>query len=832
MSPRIPRLNTLRAAVLSSLLWTSAALFAWEQPAPEALERKVGDILGRLTLEEKVALCSGDNATFRGIPRLGIDAVRCVDGPRGPNGGRQTTAFPTGVAFGATWNPGLVREAGRVMGVETRSMGYGMLLGPGINILRDPLGGRFFEYYSEDPHLTAELAVAIVRGIQSEGVAACVKHYAANNREDNRNHYMSMVDERTLHEIYLPAFRRSVQEGGAWAIMTSANGVNGDFVSDSRALLRDVLKDGWGFDGFVLTDWLETRSTEKAAFAGLDVSMPGRNSLFGAPLLAAVRDGRVPESVIDDKVRRILRVYGRVGALDGRKIDEGAARNTPVHQAVARKIAEESMVLLKNDGGLLPLDPARLKNVLVVGPNADKRLCVAGYGGSSWVEGPYEISPLRGIRAVLGDRVRHLSTEALGGFHRIPVDTMVPVDGERGFRADYTGRDGAKVSAVVPGLNFMWEMRGPDPRIAPEGFKAVFTGRIDPPQDGIYRLRLRAGGVASIFDVETHQRIAAVHSGAGLGSDVVAVQLQKGRPFPFRVTYERLPGDAWLDVEWETPSAAPDSWARLDEAAKAADAVVFVGGLDHGVDTEGRDRPDMAFPAVQQAMIRRLADANPNTVVVLINGSPLELGGWIDRIPSVIEAWYPGMEGGNALADVIFGRVNPSGKLPFTWPKRLADSASHALATQSTDRVDYTEGLLVGYRYHDARKVEPQFAFGHGLSYTTFAYENLRLRADGDDVRVTLTVRNTGERDGSETVQLYVEPERSSVERPLRELKAFRKLALKRGEAAEVAFTLGRDAFSHYDPSSRAWVKHVGSCAIHAGTSSGDLRVSAKVSLR
>lgn len=821
----------LALVVSSSGYVLSGEASAAGSEADSALEKKVDALLAQMTFDEKLALCSGDNAKFRGVPRLGIPAVTCVDGPRGPNGGKQSTAFPTGVAFGSTWNPDLIQEAGKVMGNETRAEGAGMLLGPGINILRDPLGGRFFEYFTEDPHLNAELAVSIVKGIQSEGVAACIKHYACNNREENRNYYMSIVDDRTMHEIYLPAFRRAVEEGGAWAVMTSANGVNGDFVSDSHKMLQEILKDEWGFDGFVLTDWLETRSTEKAALAGLDVSMPGRDSLFGAPLVEAVKAGRVPESVIDDKARRILRVYGRLGVLDGRDLREGAARHKPEHQAVARKVAEESLVLLRNEGGVLPLNPDKLRSVLVIGPNADKRLCLGGYGGSSWVESPYEITPLRGIRNVLGDRVRYLSTEKLGGFQRIPSDVMVPIDGEKGFRASYTGADGAKLEKVVPQINFMWEMRGPAPEIAPEGFKAVFEGRIDPPMDGTYRLRLTVGGEASLFDVETHQRISAVNSAAGMRSDTVAVQMKKGQPFPLRLTYSRLPGDASIDLEWETPSSTPQAWEELKKEAAAVDVVIFVGGIDHGVDTEGRDRTDFAFPAVQQEMIKAIAGVNKNLVVVLLNGSPLELGGWLKHAPAVLEAWYPGMEGGNAIADVLFGKVSPSGRLPFTWPKSLGDSPSEVLGTQDKDRVNYSDKLMVGYRYYDSRNVEPEFAFGHGLSYADFTYGPLKTEVGKDGVSVVMNVKNTSDREAAEVVQLYVKPIKPSVDRPVHELKAFEKLVIAPGESREVRFTLGRDAFSFYDEAGSAWKFDPGSYEIRVGASSRDIRSSALVTL-
>jgi beta-glucosidase len=797
------------------------------------LEKKVNDLLQLLTLEEKVGLCSG-NGNFRGVARLNIPDLILSDGPRGPNGGGPATAFPACVMFGSTWNPELIEQVGKVMGTESRSKGIGILLGPGINIQRDPLGGRFFEYYTEDPYLNSRLAVAIVKGIQSEGVAACLKHYACNNREENRNFYMSMVDQRTLHEIYLPVFKASVQESHAWSVMTSANGVNGEFVSDSAILLNDILKKAWGFDGVVLTDWLQTRSTEKAALAGLDISMPGGECGFAKPLLAAVKEGRVPVSVLDDKARRILRMYGRIGLLDQRKLSEGAARNTLQHQDLARRVAEEGIVLLKNSTQLLPLDPESLKNVLVVGPNADQRFCVPGLGGSSWVSGPHEITPLAGIRNVLGDKVRYLSTDDLGGFQPIPASLVKTMDGQQGFQAKYyaKGKDKPAVERVEPQINFMWEMRSPDATIPPDGFQADFIGQIIPPTSGNYTLRVTAGGNAWVFVEKGGGAPTAIADRAmGIPSATALIQMQKGKPVYLHIRYTRQPGDASLSLTWQPPASPEQSWVKVEEAARAADAVIVVAGLDHNLDTEGRDRSDMEFPSVQQALINRVAQQNSNTVVVLVNGSPLELGGWLPNVSSVVEAWYPGMEGGHAIAGVLFGRVNPSGRLPFTWPKKLQDSPSWKLGTQTLDRVDYTEGLMVGYRYFDTKQVEPEFPFGYGLSYTTFSFKDLQVRKQKGRVYASITVGNTGKRDGLATVQFYVRPMKPSVARPAHELKAFQKIAVKAGQSERVEVELGADAFSYFDETAQAWKVDPGRYEIQACSSSRDVLVTSPITI-
>ena len=805
------------------------------EPAPPgkpALEKKIDDLLQQMTLEEKIGLCSGTGgSTLRGVPRLHIPDVQVTDGPRGPHAGGSTTAFPSGVLFGATWNPALIRQAGQVMGNETRAAGDGILLGPGINIQRDPLGGRFFEYYTEDPYLNGRLAAAIVQGIQSEGVAACLKHYACNNREDNRNDYMSKVDARTLNEIYLPGFKAAVQDGHAWAVMTSANGVNGNFVSDSRLLLNGILKGQWGFDGLVMTDWLQTRSTEKAALAGLDVSMPGGVCGFSAPLLEAVKAGRVPESVIDDKARRVLRVYARIGLLGSEPAASQASLNTAAHQSVARRVASEGIVLLKNSGRLLPLNPDHLKSILVLGPSADKRFCVVGLGGSSWVEGPYEITTLAGIRHVMANKVQYLATDDLGGFQPIPAEMMQAVDGTRGFQTKYfaQGSDSPAVQRVEPQVNFMWEMRSPDPKIPPAGFRAQFIGRVIPPATGTYTIRVVTGGKAWFYvEAGGGAPVAVADTSAGRPSATAVVEMQKGKPFDLRIDYTRQPGDAALSLTWEPPSAQ-QAWETVDTAARKADTVIVVGGIDHSLDSEGRDRTNMHFPPVQETLINRVARLNPKTVVVLINGSPLELGGWLPHVPAVVEAWYPGMEGGNAIADVLFGRIDPSGRLPFSWPKKLEDSPSHRLGTENKEEVDYKEKLMVGYRYYDTKNIAPQFPFGYGLSYTTFSFGPLHAIQKNGMVSLNVTVKNTGVRDGLETVQIYVRPLKPSVARPAHELKAFQKISLQAGQSRRVTVELDPKAFSYFNAARNQWQVDPGPYEIQAGISSRQILSAAKI---
>ena len=808
--------------------------------------QRIEKILSSLTLDEKVSLCSGgripgDRPCFKGIERLGIPNVREVDGPRGASVGSGTTAFPSGVLLGATWNPTIIEQAGKVMGEESRALGYRVLLAPAINILRDPLNGRFFEYYTEDPYLNGAIAVGLIKGIQSEGVAACAKHYVCNNRENNRNYYMSILDDRTLHEIYLPGFKAAVQDGDVYTIMTSANGVNYEYVSDSRKLLTDILKDKWGFKGLVLTDWLQTRSTEKAAFAGLDISMPGGDECgFGNSLLKAVKSGKVSEDVINDKVRRILGIYDKVGALDNSDFKKGAQLNTNAHQEIAKNVAEDGIVLLKNENHTLPLDASKVKNILVTGPNADKRFCIIGMGGSSWVESPYEVTVLNGLKKLIGDsKVTYISSDNLGGFKVIPQNVLEPINGVGGFNGRYyvKGKSEPILNRVDKTVDFMWEMNAPDKSIKVEDFReARFDAKIMPPVSGKYTFRfIVGGGSALVYNNEwAGAPVAIVDPKRGLSPVTASIDLKKGVPYHLCIIYSKGIGDAAIRVEWETPQSelSKKQLVKIDKAAKKADAVIYVGGIDNSLDTEGRDRVSLTFPQAQESLINHLARYNKNINVVLINGSPLEIGGWLPNVRSVSESWYPGMEGGTAVANVLFGKVNPSGRLPFTWPKKLADVPCYKLAYQDNDNVIYKDSLMVGYRYYDTKNVEPQFPFGFGLSYSKFVYSNLKVENIGDNqVKGSVTLTNDSKVDGAEVVQVYVKPVNPSVERPIHELKYFKKMFVKAGESVNVNFILKQNAFSYYDIHTADWKVDKCNYEIEIGNNSQNIVARASVSL-
>ncbi len=806
----------------------------------EKIDSKVENIIKQMTLEEKIKmLVGGGPSEFEGIPRLGISNMICSDGPRGPHG---PVGYPAGISIGASFNPELVKEEAAAIGKECRAKGIGMLLGPAVNINRDPLGARFFEYYTEDPYLDAQLTASFVQGIQSQHVSACVKHFVCNNRDWNRNDYMSIVDKRTLHEIYFPAFKAGVKEGHTLGIMTAANGVNNEFCSDSHYLLTDVLKDTWGFKGFVITDWLGTRSTKKAAFAGLDISMPySENSLFGKPLLTAVQTGEVPIKVIDDKVRRILQVMEWAGNLDKGGIKATNSFDTTSHEEIALKAAEEGLVLLKNNNKVLPLDRKKIKKILVLGPNANKRFCVIGLGGSSWVDSPDEVTVLKGIKDLAGPsvKVKYFSANELGGFQQIDSKYLKTDDGKNGFTAKYYNgeiSDKPVITRFEKNVDFNWEMRSPDiEKINSDNFSAQFTTQIIPPITGTYVLRVKADDNAWIFvDRQGGAPIAVSDKNKGIGEATATVQMVKGEPFFIRIDYHENTGDASCFLDWQMPkdkSIIEKETKSLDKEVMDADAVVFVGGIDHSLDSEGRDRLNIDFPKSQQDIINHISKINPRTIVVLVNGSPLKLGGWINNVPSVLEAWYGGSRAGTAVAKALFGDIDPSGRLPFTWPKRLKDSPSHAIGSENKDFVYYKEGIMEGYRYYLTKNVKPEFPFGYGLSYTNFKYTKLNIVQKKDRIIASVELKNTGKRYGAEVVQLYIHAENSKVERALRELKGFQKVFLKPGETKEIALTLSPIDFAFYDVNKKAWHVEEGKYDIQIGSSCADIKLSQQVDM-
>lgn len=705
------------------------------------LEERVEDALSRMTLEEKVRVLHAQSKfSSAGVPRLGIPELWCTDGPHGIRPevlwdewdqagwtNDSCVAFPALTCLAATWNEDMSALYGKSIGEEARYREKDVLLGPGVNIYRTPLNGRNFEYMGEDPYLASKMVVPYVQQVQENGVAVCVKHFALNNQEAKRHEYDAVVDDRTLHEIYLPAFKAAVQEGGAWSVMGAYNLYRGQHLCHNEYMLNGILKQDWGFDGAVISDWGGTHDTAESISNGLDLEFgTWTNGLRGEtsntydsyyladPYLARLRSGEASMEVLDDKVRRVLRLIFRT-AMNTRK--PFGSLCSPEHYDAARRIAGEGIVLLKNDGGVLPLDLSSTRRIAVIGENAIKMMTVGG--GSSSLKVQHECTPLEGIRAAAGDKAEIVY--------------------ERGYVGDVSG-----------------------------DYNGVVTG----------------------------QDLSESRSESQLTADAVAL-------------------------------------------AASSDAVIFVGGLNKSAhqDCEDSDRLGLELPYAQDKVISALAKVNPNLVVVIISGNAVAMP-WADEVNGIVEAWFGGSEAGNALADVLFGKVNPSGKLPFTFPAKLEDNGAHALGAYDPDavRVEYKEGIYVGYRWADKMQVKPLFAFGHGLSYTDFSYGGAKCSKSvvrsGADVQVSVDVTNIGQVAGKEVVQLYIGDDESSVERPVRELKGFRKVALEPGETRTVNFTVTPDMLKFYDTASGSWVLEKGSFTVYIGSSSTDIRTTARFEVR
>ena len=814
------------------------------------MEKRIEQILTSLTLEEKITLLAGaDSWHTHSIERLGIPALKLSDGPNGVRGeGRDTleatsASFPVGTAMGATWNPELIGQVGKALAQESKAKGAHVLLGPTVNMHRAPLAGRNFECFSEDPYLSARMAVSYIKGLQAEGVGACVKHFVCNDQEYERHTISAEVSQRALREIYLPPFRAAVKEAGVWTMMSAYNRINGIHASENDALLLDLLKDEWGFDGLVISDWYGTYS-EGVVGSGLDLEMPGPARWMGENALEAVRGGQVEEQKIDDKIRRLLRTLLRTGALDQTEILAEQSIDRPEHRQLIRKVGAEAIVLLKNEDDLLPLETHRIHKIALIGANA-KKISFHG-GGSSEINPHYIISPLEAISARAGDK---LEVEyALGcTVHKmippIEQDWLTAEDGTPGrLNVSYYDNprlEGEAIYQMKAGGSQQAWFGDNSEHFDPNHFSMSMTGSLQVPEPGVYTFELGCVGRArlnidnecliDLWDQEDEE--------PGQGHQKTCqLELEKGKPYKLHLEYASKPGARWRGVQVGClPPLPEDPIAEAVALAESAEIAIVVAGLTPEWESEGHDRVSMDLPGEQNQLIERVAAANPNTVVVLNAGSPLHMP-WLDKVKSVMQMSYLGQESGNALADVLFGDVDPSGRLPTTFPKRIQDNPAYINFPGENGVVHYGEGIFVGYRYYDKKEIEPLFPFGHGLSYSSFEYANLHLDAEqtnpGEQIHVQVDVTNTGVRSGQEVVQLYVRDVESSLIRPPRELKAFAKIKLDPGETQTVDFSLQENDLAFYDDAQNAWVVEPGEFEVLIGRSAGDIRVSGRFDWR
>lgn len=743
----------------------------------QLMEQQVEALASKLTLEEKISMIHGAGFFRTGaVDRLGIPALKMSDGPMGPRmefpddswipcgySDDYTSYLASNSALAATWNPQRAYEGGCVLGEEARGRGKDVILAPGINVKRDPLCGRNFEYMSEDPYLIETLTVPFIKGVQESDVAACVKHFAANGQETDRFMVDTIVDERTLREIYLPGFLAAVKEANTYSLMNAYNKVNGSHCSEHKELLDDILRKEWEYDGTVISDWGSVHRTKETAEVSMDVEMSVTTDFddyhLATPLLEAIRSGAIEEKHVDAKVKNILRMMYRLKMIGKDAPNRKAgAYNTKEHQEMIRQTAEEGIILLKNEDKILPITSQRLqaevcenmaaprkRKIAVIGHNAEHMH--AGGGGSAEIKALYEISPLMGLKKALGGNV------------------------EVAYAQGY----------FIPGKKDVNEVNW---------------------QEASLERQVMGGEVTNSAEQE-----------------ILRKEIQENR--------QQL----------------------LQEAvalAKDADEVIFVGGLNHDYDTEGRDRADLKLPYGQDELVEALLDMNPNTIVVIVAGSPVEMP-WLARAKALVWSYYSGMEMGDALADILLGKVNPSGKLPETFPVRYADTVTSKNGQFGKEgRIELQEGIFVGYRYYEKEDVKPAFAFGYGLSYSSFEISDLTVKVVEKDaekvggieqalsdkaVTVTVKVTNTGDMAGAEVVQCYVEDVECSVDRPKKELKGYQKVFLEPKESKEVMITLPRKAFAFYDVNSRDFVVEAGEFVVHVGNASDSCNLMASVAL-
>ena len=786
------------------------------------MSERTEKLIADLSIDEKAALAAGvDLWHGPGAERLGLPPLKVTDGPSGARGeqwsGRPSANFPCGTALGATWNVELVHEVGKRLGVEARRKQAHALLAPTVNIHRHPLAGRNFECYSEDPMLSARMAVAYITGVQSQGVGCTVKHFVANDSEFERMTISSEVDERTLREISLVPFEAAVKEAKTWALMTAYNRVNGPYCSEHAELIA-ILRDEWEFDGLVMSDWYGLHSTEPAANAGLDLEMPGPPQFFGDKLAAAVKAGEVPESALDDKVQRVLQLMERTGRLDDERSPE-VCIDDPIDRAIIRRAASESFVLMRSEEAVLPISSA-VKTLAVIGPNADA-LVIQG-GGSARVTPHPAVSPLVGLRARFepaGVEVAH--ERGCYSFKRTPI-LEAPVLRDALTVEFYAGRERAGEPVhVEESARGLFTFIGPVGHGVPEEFSLKVRGTVVAPESGEWTFTLVQVGRAKlsidgVVVVDNWQPVGRSDAFMGYGSGEAAggIALTAGEPHTLEVEFVPPRGLGGLEIGCRPPSP-PDLMERAVALARRADAVVCVVGTDNDWESEGHDRESMALPPPQDELIRAITAVNPATVVVVNAASPVEMP-WADDVAAIMQAWFPGEEWGNALADVLSGDVSPSGKLPTTIPVRLEDTPAFTNYPGERGQVRYGEGVFVGYRWYDTRLIEPRFCFGHGLSYTTF--ELGAPTWDGDAVNVRVT--NTGPVRGAETVQCYVHDAEASVARPQQELKAFAKVWLDPGESRDIRLPLDDRAFAFWDVAVHDWTVEPGAFELRIGTSS------------
>ena len=814
---------------------------------------RVRELVKQMTLEEKIDVLESD-FFYRGCERLGIPRVETADGPSGIASwglkGR-ATAFPCPLSLAASWNRGLAQYIGSLYAKEWRARGIDVFYGPGVNIYRSSKDSRNFEYMGEDPYLASEMAVPLIKGIQQGGVIATVKHFAANDQEFDRYKISSEVDERTLHEIYFPPFKAAIQRADVKAVMMGYNLVNGVYCAQNKYLMKDILRDSWGFQGTIMSDWGATHATYESVEAGLDMELGTFDYLNRDKLLPLIKAGKIKESQIDSMVTHIFLPCFELGIFDRKTAKD---TSIPIYNEEANDAAYqeacEGIILLKNERNLLPLSSP--KTVAVIGPNAnpyivddntyDVKGVSYGGGGSSKVNPWYVVSDMEGIRRAFPN-TRILYHEGVSNAYKRSLfkrSAFKTQEGRRGLAAAYYMLDEQNsekmpkpsIQRIDAAINFNWAEGASDVKALGKNYKAQWDGTITPEKDDSVIFFVDAQG-AYRLTIDNKVVIDESHSQT-FANRYVKIAAKKNEKKSVRLEYwNQNSNPAEIRLGWDYASSIDISEAL--KIASEADYVVFCGGLDASLEFEGTDR-QFELPYGQDELITSLAKVNPNIIVALHGGGGLRMTPWIDKVAAVVHLLYPGQEGGTAFGDILSGKVNPSAKLPFTIEKEWKDSPAYGNydETRKERKVYYREGLFVGYRGYEQQGTKPLFPFGHGLSYTTFDYSNLKIQvADKKKgcVKVTMDITNTGQREGAEVVELYVHDVKSKLKRPYKELKNFEKVFLKPGETKSIEMNLQKDAFEYYNPTLHKWVLEPGVFDILVGASSENIKLKGSIRL-
>jgi len=842
--------------LICALLAVVTPAMAWASTT--GIEERVESILKQMTAEEKIGLIGGAGTLFdlRGIPRLNVPSMIAADGPFGVRNFTRTNVYAGGIALAASWNTDLAQRIGTQLGRDARARGVHFYLAPGVNIYRAPLNGRNFEYYGEDPYLAGRTAAALISGVQSEGVAATVKHYLGNNSEFARHTADVIMDERTAREIYLPAFETAVKSGQVAAVMDSYNLVDGEHMTENRRFNVQILKQEWGFSGVLMSDWDATYSTLAAANGGLDLEMPSSKYFNAASLTPLLRGGQVSQAVLDDKVRRILRTAVRLGWLDRPQLDSSISRYDAAGRALSLQGALEGIVLLKNADGVLPLDRGRIRSLAVIGPNAYPAVLIGG--GSATVAPFHATSLLEGLSAESNNDVDIRYARGVAGYQQFARSTRwaTTADGEqRGIQVqefDNLELKGAPARTRTERYVDQGEpldlgpLASGDRPLDLAAFGAVhptsarFSGYFTPSSAGAHDLFVQVGG----FDKDIGYRAyvddkLVIDQWSWKKAALAAVKLELD-PGAHKIVLEHRAGAGGLDGKipfirlglvpaggWVEPSA--------EQFAAQADAAIVAVGFDYASEAEAWDRT-FELPPGQDELLRKICAANKRCIVIVNSGGGVDTTGWLERVPALLQAWYPGQDGGAAVAKILFGAANPSGHLPASFERHWQDNPVHDsyYPEPGMNEVRYKEGVFVGYRGYEARDVKPQFPFGFGLSYTSFEYRDLRLRKASTAMNLyqaVFTVKNVGSRAGAVVPQLYVSAPKSSVPRPKKELKGFTKLLLRPGESREVVLPLDARSFAYFDVAGKRWRADRGTYRVLVGDSTEQIALSGVVQL-